>query len=78
MATTFKARFSNGVLKPLESLDLREGEEVTVTVRSAPTATDDDWLEKTAGGWVGLIDGEKLKREIYESRLVSSRLQPRL
>ncbi len=69
MATTIKARFSNGILKPLESLDLREGEEVMVTVRPAPATTEGDWLEKSAGGWVGLVDGEKLKREVYESRV---------
>lgn len=73
MDTTLKAKFSDGVLKPLECLNLHEGEEVTVTVHSAPTTSDDDWVEKTAGGWVGLVDGEKLKRDIYASRLVSSR-----
>ena len=77
MATTIKARFSNGVLKPLKNLDLREGEEVTVTI-SMPSTSEPDWLEKTAGAWAGLVDAEALKHEIYESRLVTSRPEPRL
>ncbi len=30
-------------------------------------------LRKTAGSWKGLIDAEKLKRDIYSDRLVSTR-----
>lgn len=30
-------------------------------------------LRKTAGGWKGLIDTEKLKRNIYSDRLISTR-----
>lgn len=30
-------------------------------------------LRKTAGGWKGLIDTEKLKRDIYSDRLISTR-----
>jgi len=74
MATTFKARFSNGVLTPLKSLALREGDEVTLTI-SEPVVPAPDWLEKTAGAWVGLVDGEVLKRDIYASRLVAGRPQ---
>ena len=50
----------------------------TVTVVALPSKARKDWLERTAGGWVGLIDAEKLKREIYESRLVVTRPEPRL
>ncbi len=32
MARAIRARYENGVLKPLEKLDLREGEEVRVLV----------------------------------------------
>ena len=78
MGTTIKARFSGGLLKPLEPLELNEGDEVTVTVVALPSKARKDWLERTAGGWVGLIDAEKLKREIYESRLVVTRPEPRL
>lgn len=78
MGTTVKARFTSGVLKPLEKLELREGEEVTLTILSGSTKKDPDWLRRTAAGWVGLIDAEKLKREVYESRLVTTRPGPRL
>ena len=78
VGTTIKARFSGGVLEPLEKLDLREGEEVTVTILALPPKRDPDWLGRTAGGWVGLIDGEKLKQKVYESRLVATRPEPRL
>ena len=29
-------------------------------------------LKKTAGGWKGLVDAEKLKRDIYSDRLIST------
>jgi predicted DNA-binding antitoxin AbrB/MazE fold protein len=36
MLTNVRARYSNGVLVPLEPLDLEEGEEVVVTIKHAP------------------------------------------
>ncbi len=33
MIRVVRARYENGVLKPLEKLDLREGEEVEVVIR---------------------------------------------
>jgi predicted DNA-binding antitoxin AbrB/MazE fold protein len=33
MAKVIRARYENGVLKPLEPVDLEEGEEVLVTVK---------------------------------------------
>ncbi|RLF18320.1 MAG: hypothetical protein DRZ82_08480 [Thermoprotei archaeon] len=33
MIRVIRARYKNGVLKPLEKLDLREGEEVEVVIR---------------------------------------------
>jgi hypothetical protein len=78
VGTTIKARFSRGVLEPLEKLELMEGQEVTVTIFSLPLKRDPDWLTRTAGGWAGLIDAERLKRDISESRLVTTRPEPRL
>ena len=78
MGTTIKARFSGGVLEPLEKLELREGQEVTVTILSLALKKDANWLARTAGGWAGLIDAERLKREVNESRSVMTRLEPRL
>jgi predicted DNA-binding antitoxin AbrB/MazE fold protein len=36
MAATIRARFSNGVLEPLEHLDVREGEVLTITIIRFP------------------------------------------
>ena len=78
MNTTIRVRFSDGVLKPLERLELKEGDEVTVTISALPSRSGPDSLKRTAGGWAGLVDAEKLKRDIYESRLVTTRPEPRL
>jgi len=87
MSTTVRARFAGGVLRPLDDLPLREGDEVTLTILASeppPGGTPEahkapgDWLERTAGGWRDLIDAERLKRQIYESRLVTARVEPRL
>jgi len=79
MGSTIRARFSDGTLKPLEALELKEGEEVTITiVSSSSSSRAGDWLEGTAGGWVGLVDAEELKREIYDNRIIATRTEPRL
>ena len=36
MTTTVKATYANGVLTPLEPLDLEEGEQVTVSIEDEP------------------------------------------
>jgi predicted DNA-binding antitoxin AbrB/MazE fold protein len=50
MALTVEAVFENGVLKPKKPLQLKEHEEVVITVHSGPT-----WVERTAGimGFMG-------------------------
>ena len=78
MGETIRARVKGGVLEPLEPLELAEGEEVTVTITPAPSKSSADWLTRTAGGWAGLVDAEKLKRDIYESRSLITRPEPRL
>ncbi len=78
MVTTVKARFSNGVLKPLETLPLKEGEEVVLTIVVSSPTGGVDALRRTSGGWVGLVDADKLKRDIYESRKIVTRPKPEL
>jgi predicted DNA-binding antitoxin AbrB/MazE fold protein len=75
---TIRARFSDGVLTPLEPLALDEGEEVTLTVAGSKGVASPDWLEGSAGSWAGLVDAEKLIRDIYESRFIQTRPLPRL
>lgn len=33
MSKVIRARYENGILKPLEPLDLKEGEEITVVIK---------------------------------------------
>ena len=47
MIANVKARFSNGVLTPLEPLDLEEGKEVVVSIEDAPPPAKP---ESTEGG----------------------------
>jgi len=39
----------------------------------AKTTADYEAFKSAAGGWKGLVDTEKLKRDIYESRKISTR-----
>ncbi len=57
MAITVEATYENGVLKPSQSLPLREQEKVQITIQSAT-----DWVQRTAGiiRWSG--DAETLQR----------------
>jgi predicted DNA-binding antitoxin AbrB/MazE fold protein len=78
MGSTIRARFSHGTLKPLEAVELREGDEVTITIVSSRPGSGGDWLDRTAGGWSGLVDAEELRRAIYDSRLIGTRTEPQL
>lgn len=81
MVRTIRARFSEGVFKPLEPAVadvVTEGEEVMITISTSPAAPAGDPLRDTAGGWKGLIDAEALKRAIYADRLLVTRPPVRL
>jgi predicted DNA-binding antitoxin AbrB/MazE fold protein len=73
-----RARFTNGVLEPLERFDVPEGEVLTITIIRLPVNEGGRGLERSAGGWKGLIDAEELKRNIYADRMISTRPEPRL
>jgi len=76
---TIRARFSKGVIKPLEKVDIEEGKEISITIIEMPTlSTKKDAWEATAGGWKGLIDAEELKRNIYNDRLIFTRPEVKL
>jgi predicted DNA-binding antitoxin AbrB/MazE fold protein len=74
MTSTIRARVTGGVLEPLEKLDLPEGKEVTLTILMIPSALDFEAFARAAGGWKGTIDAEKLIRDIYADRLISTRM----
>ena len=79
MPKEIRARFSKGVLEPMEKLELREGDEVLISVRMAPSVQRTlKALRATAGAWRGTHDPEELKRSIYANRLISTRPEPRL
>jgi predicted DNA-binding antitoxin AbrB/MazE fold protein len=73
MAGTIRVRFAHGVLEPLERLDMPEGEVLTITIIHLPTGGAAGGLERSAGGWKGLIDSEELKRNIYADRTLFAR-----
>ena len=50
-------------------MELEEGEEVIVTIKEHPKETKDAF-ERAAGSWKGLVDTERLIRDIYESRRI--------
>ena len=78
MGGTIRARVKGGVLEPLERTDLPEGKEVLITVIAVAEDPDDEAFLRSKGGWKGLIDAEKLIRDIYEDRLIETREEPRL
>lgn len=78
MPKTIKARYSNGKIEPLEKIDIIEGKELLVTLIEVPSESKEDRFERSAGGWKGTIDAEKLIRDIYSSRRVSTREKPKL
>jgi predicted DNA-binding antitoxin AbrB/MazE fold protein len=78
MGTTIRARFFHGILEPLEHIDVPEGEVLTITIIRLPAKANAGGLERSAGGWKGLIDAEVLKSNIYADRLISTRPEPRL
>ncbi len=78
MGETIRARVKGGVLELLEKTDLPEGKEVLVTVVAAPAGPNRDAFRRAFGSWKGTIDAEKLIRDIYEDRLISTRPEPKL
>jgi len=82
MGKTFKARFSKGMIEPLEKVEIREGEEITISILEATSEPGkrnfSEALRKTAGGWKGLIDCDELIRNIYNDRLIATRPEAKL
>ena len=78
MGGTIRARVKHGLLEPLEKIDLPEGKEVTIAVIESPSATNVPAFRRAAGSWKGNIDADKLIRNIYADRLVTTRKKPRL
>ena len=72
MIREIRARYSKGVIEPLEEMDgIREGEEIVIAVRKAPSAdASNGAFERAAGAWKGLVDTDKLLKDFRESRRI--------
>lgn len=80
MTKRVKAIFTNGALTPLEPVDLKEGEEVTLSIEDKPELSKEERIEylmAAAGGWKGLHDPDEFKRMIYQARIDGSRHTPK-
>jgi len=78
MGDTVRARVKRGNLELLESIELPEGKEVTVTILDLPGKADAETFDRSAGGWRNTINAEKLIERIYSDRLIATRPKPRL
>lgn len=75
---TIRARVHNGLIEPLEKLDIEEGIEVFITILNLPAEASTGGFEKSAGAWADSIDAEKLIMDIYSDRLISTREEPKI
>ena len=78
MAETIRARVRRGMLELLEHVDLPEGTEVTVTIEKTTTDADREAFRRSAGSWKDTVDADALIKNIYDSRMVSTRPVPKL
>jgi predicted DNA-binding antitoxin AbrB/MazE fold protein len=66
------------MLELLEKINLPEGTEVTVTILDESSDADREAFRRAAGGWKDTVDADTLIKNIYESRLLSTRSVPKL
>ena len=79
MIEAIRAKYEDGVLKPSERLDVKDGAEVFVSVSVPGVSPEDIEASKsTAGVWKGKFDAIQVIREIYEDRLDGTRPMPNL
>jgi predicted DNA-binding antitoxin AbrB/MazE fold protein len=77
---TIKARYRNGVIEPLEEIDIAEDVEITVTIDVPASISEDERWKKflsAAGGWKDIVD-EGFLDEIYRQRSVRNRPEVKL
>lgn len=77
-----KARYEDGRIDLPPDFAGHKPCEVTVLFpeESAPKGKlrDSESFRRAVGGWHGLVDCEKLKKDIYEARRISTRRIPKL
>ncbi|MBU1627663.1 antitoxin family protein [bacterium] len=76
-AKTIKVRFSNGVLEPLNKVDIPEGKVLIISIIGEPNKSDKkkfvEGINASFEGWKDLVDCDELKKNIYNDRLISTR-----
>ena len=80
MLKTIRARYRNGVIEPLEDVELKDGMEINVTIDSRPSMSEEEkdrLFLSSAGGWKDLVD-EGFLDEIYEQRKRRTRPEVKL
>ncbi|MBM4042642.1 MAG: hypothetical protein FJ290_29490 [Planctomycetes bacterium] len=77
-----KAKYENGKIELPTDFAAHKPCEVTVLfpdeVAPKRKLGDSEAFRRAAGGWHGLVDCEKLKRDIYGARRISTRRVPKL
>jgi hypothetical protein len=69
-------KIDNLILKELQEIPYKNKREILTHIKMIKRRTAGyvvDALNKTSGSWKGLVDGDKLKDEIYSNRLISTR-----
>lgn len=70
MLKTVKARYRNGVIEPLEEIDLADGTEISITIDTRRLMSQEERERRflsSAGRWKDIVD-EAFLDEIYEQR----------
>lgn len=77
LAKTIKAKYKNGIIEPLEKLNLPDSREIaiTITIEDIPSdiPIDIERAKSARGGWKGIVDCDELLRNIYRDRLINTR-----
>jgi len=77
---TIKARYHNGLIEPLENIDLTDGAEITVTIDAVSELSEEERQRRfraAAGGWKDIVD-ENFLDEIYRQRDLRTRPEVKL
>lgn len=70
MLRTIKAKYKNGVIEPLDKIDIAEEAEITITIDVPLSISEEERWKKflsSADGWKDIVDEEFLD-EIYRQR----------
>lgn len=76
MLTTIKGLYEKGIIKPLEKIDIKGKVEVIITFLDTSKDKRHAFIS-AAGSWKD-VDTEKLKRQIYANRKISTRREVNL